>query len=398
MEPQNRLGIAQLTNLAINGVDLTPLRSHLLQKYIINHDDAGALMDLSVIEQIHGNKEQGLAWQEKAFETCNVFRTDRGQQGKKKLLVFALPNDIGSNTPIEFLTPSDEFDIITYYLNTKRQTPEMVDLPAHDVAFCAAPADAENATQFYDFVRDLTARSDSKVLNLHASSTQMKRETLRDRLPARDGLRVPATVQVARPGLEQEIDALGGYPVVIRPLGSHAGRGLEKLSSPADLATYLDAQDAQEFHISDFIDYASAEDGRFRKIRIVFIRGKAYPCHLAIAERWDVWYVNADMASSAEKRDEEARFMERFEQDFAMRHQKAFDALNEGIGLDYFGIDCGEDKDGNLIVFEADNSLIVHDLDCKTTFPYKGKHMAKIFSAFEGMLKDACDQTRPTPV
>ena len=45
-----------------------------------------------------------------------------------------------------------------------------------------------------------------------------------------------------------------------------------------------------------------------------------------------------------------------------------------------------------LVVFEADNALIVHNMDCAMTFPYKQKHMQAIFSAFEAMLVRRCDQ------
>lgn len=399
MEPQNRVGVAQLTHLALNGVDLHPLRSLLLQQYAEDAENAGALMDLSVIDQMYGDREQGLAWQAKAFETCTLFRTYRGQQAKKKLLVFALPIDIGSNTPIEFLLPNDEFEIITYYLNPDRVTPDTAELPEHDVAFCAAPADAENAPQFYALVRKLTENTGTKVLNLRDAEERLDRTSLQRCLPEMPGLKLPQILRVQRNTLEAALQAttllgplaaLGNYPIVIRPLGSHAGKGLAKLNSAAELGDYLARHDDAEFHVSEFVDYASPKDGHFRKARIAFIDGKAYPCHLAIADQWDVWYVNADMHNSDEKRREEEAFLEEFESDFGARHQKAFEALTSGLGMEYFGIDCSEDKDGNLVVFEADNSLIVHDLDSKTTFPYKSRHMARIFAAFEGMLKSAC--------
>jgi glutathione synthase/RimK-type ligase-like ATP-grasp enzyme len=35
--------------------------------------------------------------------------------------------------------------------------------------------------------------------------------------------------------------------------------------------------------------------------------------------------------------------------------------IQERIGLDYFGIDCGLDRAGNLFVFEANASMLVHE-------------------------------------
>ncbi len=132
----------------------------------------------------------------------------------------------------------------------------------------------------------------------------------------------------------------------------------------------------------------------FRKYRIVFIDGKAYACHLAIADQWKLWYLNADMADDAQKRAEEALFMETFEQDFAQRHAIALRELSHRIGLDYFAIDCAETKQGKLLIFEADIAMIVHNMDPTEVYPYKGPQMRKVFAAFAEMI-DA--RTRQAP-
>ncbi len=129
-----------------------------------------------------------------------------------------------------------------------------------------------------------------------------------------------------------------------------------------------------------------ATDGLFRKYRIVFVDGRAYACHLAIADRWDIWYLNAGMSQSAAKRLEEETFMRDFDVDFARRHRAALDGLAGTIGLDYFTIDCAETGNGSLLVFEADNTAIVHDMDPVDIFPYKPPQMRKIFDAFAAML------------
>ena len=56
------------------------------------------------------------------------------------------------------------------------------------------------------------------------------------------------------------------------------------------------------------------------------------------------------------------------------------------IGLDYVAIDCAETKDGALLIFEADNTAIVHDMDPPSVYPYKPAQMQKIFNAFRAML------------
>ncbi len=102
--------------------------------------------------------------------------------------------------------------------------------------------------------------------------------------------------------------------------------GLAKLDDRVALARYLDQRQEQEFFISRFVDY-SGDDGLFRKYRVVFVDGRPYACHMAIAERWDIWYLNAGMSDSAAKRLEEETFMRTFDIGFARRHQTALAGL-----------------------------------------------------------------------
>ena len=148
-----------------------------------------------------------------------------------------------------------------------------------------------------------------------------------------------------------------------------------------------------EFFISRFVDYSSA-DGLYRKYRLVCVDGIAYACHMAISDEWKIWYLNADMISSPAKRAEEAHFMAAFDREFAVRHAGALSEMMKRVGLDYFQIDCAETKNGELLVFEADNTAIVHDMDPPAIFPYKLPQMRKVFDAFVTMLYDRAGKSR----
>ena len=78
--------------------------------------------------------------------------------------------------------------------------------------------------------------------------------------------------------------------------------------------------------------------------------------------------------------------MASFDTDFAERHKEAFSQLTARVGLDYFGIDCAETKDGRLLLFEGETALIVHDMDPPSIYPYKLPQMRKLFAAFADML------------
>ncbi len=79
---------------------------------------------------------------------------------------------------------------------------------------------------------------------------------------------------------------------------------------------------------------------------------------------------------------------------FARRHQTALAAMAERIGLDYFTIDCAENKQGDLLIFEADNTAVVHNMDSPEVFPYKPPQMRRIFEAFASMLHNRARQGR----
>jgi glutathione synthase/RimK-type ligase-like ATP-grasp enzyme len=184
----------------------------------------------------------------------------------------------------------------------------------------------------------------------------------------------------------EEVLPGGAFPLIVRPVGSHAGKGLERIDDAAALAAHVEQARVQAAYVSRFVDYASA-DGRWRKYRVAFMAGRPYLAHMAVGDHWMVHYLNAGMADSAGKRAEEAAAMAGFDEAFAVRHAAAFAALHERLGLDYFAIDCAELPDGRLLLFEADVSMIVHALDPEDLYPYKRPQMAKLFGAFEGLLK-----------
>jgi hypothetical protein len=79
--------------------------------------------------------------------------------------------------------------------------------------------------------------------------------------------------------------------------------------------------------------------------------------------------------------------MRTFDVGFAHRHRAALAGVAGRIGLDYFTVDCAETKSGSLLIFEADNTAVVHNMDSPEIFPYKPPQMRKIFDAFVAMLE-----------
>ncbi len=387
------IGVARLSKMMFDGQDLMPLRRELVDKYVYRREDAAALMDLATVEQLFGNRDDGLARQAEALAIERVYRSPCAAAVLGlRLLAFAAPGDLGTNTPLEFLLEGSDVALDTLYVLPGLPLPEP--LPEHDIAIVAVGESDDNAPILAEIER-LAAHWLRPVLNRPERVLQLSRERLFALLDGAPGLAMPMTLRADRISLQRlaagavavgDLLPDGAFPLVARPVGSHAGHGLKKLDDAAALAAYLAERGEAEFYLSRFIDYSSA-DGLFRKFRIVFIDGVAYACHLAIAEQWMIYYLNANMRASAEKRAEEAAFMAGFDTGFARRHAEALAAIAGRVGLDYFGIDCAETRDGRLLVFEADIAMIVHAMDNPEIFPYKGPQMRKVFDAFCALLR-----------
>lgn len=388
----DRIGFAQLTRQAFEGVDLHPLRDQLLARVSEGTAHAGEGLDLSLIAQLMGEKEAGLVIQSEVLSFHQLFRTPSAAP-KPGLRVLALAADIdmGGNTPIEFLLEGSDIELLTLYVTKGTGLPEA--LPDHDIAIVVA-SDSEECRDALALIEKAAPCWPRPMLNRPERIGNLDRDKLYRLLADIPGLDIPVTARATRAQLSalaegriacKDITGELHFPMIARPRGTHAGVGLAKVDDAAALAAYLAERQEQDFFVARFVNYAGP-DGLYRKIRLTMVDGRPYACHMAIADRWDIWYLNAYMAFSEEKRAEEAIFMQDFDRAFAARHKNALDEMSRRVGLDYFIVDCAENHDGELLVFEADNTAVVHNMDSPVVFPYKPPQMRKIFAAFTAML------------
>jgi hypothetical protein len=383
------LGTAALTHGAYAGASSGALLAELAAFHAGQGGDAAALaLDAGLVWQLAFQRETGLRLQAEALARTPLFRVAPAvPRAPRQLRLLALmqPGDLMANAPLDFLTRT--LDVRLDLLFLQPGTPLPTEVPDHDVAFCAF---AEADGSWRPRLAWLHAHWPRPMLNDPLRLPLLARDALPHILGNLPGLLVPACVPVTReallngrpvPGFEG-----GLYPALLRPVGSHAGQDLHRLTGPEDLARALAAATAPVFFLTRFVDYASP-DGLYRKYRIAFIDGAPQLCHMAISRHWMVHYLNAGMTECVAKRDEEARAMAGFAQDFARRHAAALVALQRRLSLDLWSIDCAEAPDGRLLLFEADTAAILHLLDPATLFPYKPPQMQRVFTAFEAMLR-----------
>jgi len=386
--PAEVIGLAVLGRMVFEGVDVVPVWDRLMARTRTAPEDAGAVMDLATLLLLSGQGEAGLRVQAQALETQKLFRRPAAAASALKLLAIVTPGDLMANTPLDFLLEDAKVELISLYVVPGEPIPEP---PEHDVAFLAIGESEANRAAL-DAIEPRLASWPRPVLNGRAANIRaLTRDGVAAAMVGASEVLAPVAARLSR----SDLTAIAAgrcppcaFPLLVRPIASHAGAGLAKLDEAAALPAYLAEQAEERFYVTPFVDYAGA-DGLFRKQRIVLIAGRPFICHMAVSERWMVHYMNAGMTESAEKRAEEARFMAAFDADFAARHAGAFAQMHARLGLDYLGIDCAETPDGRLLLFEADVAMIVHAMDPPDPFAYKKAPMHKLFGAFEAMLRRA---------
>jgi len=175
------------------------------------------------------------------------------------------------------------------------------------------------------------------------------------------------------------------FPVLVRSLGFQTGKHFEYASTPEDLSNIASSLPGAELLVMEFLD-TKDERGYFKKYRVMFIGGNIYPLHLAISKHWKVHYFSAAMKDSAENRDQEKAFLERMEETIGAKALKALESIQRELALDYAGIDFAIDAQGELVVFEANATMIMALPPADEIWDYRRGHILKAKEAVSQML------------
>ena len=387
------MGLAALMRLTFEGQDLGPIAAQLIQRAQDNPDDADALMDLATALELNFKPDIALATQAQALQMQSLYRLPTAGEPGLRLLSLMAPGDLTTNAPLAFLL--EESDVALDMLYVGGGVAPAPELPAHDVLFVAI-GESEATHALLEELKPVIAGWPRPVLNPPERIMRTSRDGAHALLHDAPGIAMPPSLRIERADLERlgrgELaleQLLPGvdFPLIVRPVDSHAGHDLAKLDSLQEIESYLAGLAETRFFLSPFVDYRD-EDGLFRKYRVVMIDGRPYAGHMAISDHWMIHYLNGGMRESAAKRAEEARFMEHFDGDFARRHAGAIVAINQRLGLDYLVIDCAETAAGELLIFEVDTGAIVHSMDPPDLFPYKLPAMRKVFEGFRALLAE----------
>jgi tetratricopeptide (TPR) repeat protein len=301
--------------------------------------------------------------------------------------VLALFAPFAGNTPTDYLFRDPDYDTDTLALLASSQFD--VDLLKRDVQVVVnLISDADQADALLPLAADLVGRLGRPIVNDPRKIQLTTRDTVAGLLEGIPNCRVPKVWRQQTGADSSTATVLAALPpscpILVRPVGTHGGDDFEKIEGPAELAALLAQPADTDRYLIEYVDYRSP-DGYFRKYRFIFVDGEILPYHLAIANDWKVHHDSTDMADHRWMQQEEEAFLCDPAAVFDAGHYKVLRAVQQCIGLEYFGIDCGLDRAGNLVVFEANASMLVHDDNAE--FPYKTPFVRRIKQAFDRMLR-----------
>jgi hypothetical protein len=265
-----------------------------------------------------------------------------------------------------------------------------VPLPQHQVIFNAV-GDADLCAPALEAATRLVKRTDIPIINNPAAVLKTGRAANAKRLGLLPNVRAPRTIAMPRavlagPDASAVLLSRGfAYPLLLRSPGFHTGRNFVLVNTAAELPVAVDSIPGDELLAIQYLD-ARGRDGNARKYRAMFVDGRIYPLHVAISRQWKVHYFTADMADNPVHRSEDAAFLDNMPAVIGSKAMSALERIQNVLCLDYGGIDFGLSSSGDVLVFEANATMIVNPPDAGERWAYRRSPVAQILDAVIAMI------------
>jgi hypothetical protein len=177
-----------------------------------------------------------------------------------------------------------------------------------------------------------------------------------------------------------------GFPLLLRAPGFHTGRFFEKVDAPEALAEAAGRIPGDELTVIEFLD-ARSPDGKIRKFRAMMVGGELLPVHAAVAGKWKIHYFSAEMADHPGHRAEDEAFLADMRGVLGPRAMAALEAVRDALGLDYAGADFSVSGEGELILFEANATMVINPPDPDPRWDYRRPYVQTVLDAIQRLLR-----------
>ena len=366
--------------------EIEPAIASFREAVALNPRDAESINWIGALKQALGDDRAAQAAYAEAARIQPLIKRPAARQ-PAEFRVLALYAPFGGNTPTEYLFQDAFFDTDTLSLFAERDY-DVATLGQNIQLVVNLVSDADQTEALLPLAADLVDRFRLPVVNHPRKVQQTTRDAIAVLLQGIPGCRVPQALRL-KAGADRAVGSLKAMlpfssTCLARPVGTHGGDDFEKVDDLAALSAFLSRQADHDHYLIEYIDYISA-DGHFRKYRFIFVGDQILPYHLCIGRDWKLHHINTDMANQPWMQQEEAAFLDDCAAVFGPAQMQALHAIRERVGLDYFGIDCGLDASGQVVVFEVNASMLVHARN--EGFLYKDPAVRRIKLAYDAMLR-----------
>jgi Flp pilus assembly protein TadD/glutathione synthase/RimK-type ligase-like ATP-grasp enzyme len=386
--PDNPMGHVNLANLLLRANKHEEARALYEAALRADPDHAGAHQGLGAVLADNGDRDGAREHFRKGFRGHAISSLPyRGSAPPVALL--QLVSSGGGNIPTApFL---DDCIFLTSVIVSDYLDP-LVPLPPHQLIFNAI-GDADLCAPALEAAVDLIARSTKPLINDPRAVMKTGRISNAQRLAALPGVVTPKTLSVARDilagadGAAWIADNQFTLPLLLRSPGYHTGRNFILVEKEAELSAAAAGLPGTELLAIEYLD-ARGKDGSARKYRVMMIGGQIYPLHLAISRNWKVHYFTSDMADQPNHRAEEAAFLSDMPAVLGDKAMVALNGMRDALGLDYAGVDFGLSADGDLLLFEANATMVIAAPDPDPRWAYRRTAITGIIDAVVAMIRE----------
>jgi glutamate/tyrosine decarboxylase-like PLP-dependent enzyme len=388
--PDDPMSRVNLANLLVEAGDLAKAREHYETALRIAAHHHAAHQGLAGVLAESGDPEGAIYHRRLAFEGRAILCLPyRGEAAPIPVLVLA--GSAGGNIPMRHFLDDRIFQtsiVFTEYYSSG--TP----LPPHRLVFNAI-GDADLAGAALLATQSVLGLTVAPVINAPSAVAMTGRTENARRLSGIPEVITAATITLPRTliaGSEAAGTlALHGFefPFLIRTPGFHTGRHFLRVESFAELPDALSRLPGDELTLIQYLD-PRGRDGKVRKYRVMMIDGTLYPLHCAISTDWKIHYFTADMDANPVHRAEDAEFLENMPSHIGQRAMTGLVEIQKRLDLDYAGIDFGLSPSGEILLFEANATMVVNPPEPDPKWAYRRPAIDRIYAAVRSMILDRC--------
>jgi len=384
--PDNPLARVNLANLLLRANRYEEARGHYEHALAVDPDHAPAHQGLGAVLADLGDRAGAREHFKKGFR-AHAVSTLPYRGDKPPISLLQLVSSGGGNIPSGLFLDDTRF--LTTVVVADHLDPA-TRLPPHQVIFNAI-GDADLCEPALLAAARIAAGAKVPVINDPVAVMRTGRIGNAERLAGIAGVRTARTAAFARDILADPNGARAlfgrgfAFPLLLRSVGYHTGRNFMRLDAAADLPAAVQDLPGAELLAIEYLD-ATGSDGKARKFRVMMIDGALYPLHLAISQNWKVHYFTSDMADDPGHRAEEAKFLQDMEGTLGNKAMRALEGVQAALGLDYAGIDFGLSGDGDLLLFEANATMVIAKPSDDARWAYRRGAIDRVLEAVVAML------------